>query len=291
MPLILDGTIARKHYEKELQGFIAKLAQKPKLAIIQVGANENSTAYIEQKKKCGARVGVEIDHVRLSENSSFEDLKLEIERQNKDDSVSGIIVQLPLPAHLEKQAVIDCIDRGKDVDGLTSLNKELLQKGDVRAFVPATAQGVMSLLSYYKIAVKGKKAAVLGRSDLVGKPTALVLSRAGAEVTVCHSKTPNTKEIALASDIVVVAIGKPELIDETYVKRDQVIVDIGFNSVKGALLEEIPVKKAVGDVSFAKVAPIVSAITPVPGGVGPMTVISLMENVFKALCDKIASQR
>ena len=291
MPLILDGTIARKHHEKELSDFISKFAEKPKLAIFQIGNDERSSLYIEQKKKCGKKVGVDVAHIHVAEDVSFEDLKGKIIEKNKDTGVSGIIVQLPLPLHIPRQDVIDLIDSSKDVDGLTSYNKEKLSKGDEKAFVPATARGIMSLLAFYNVSLKGKKAAVLGRSELVGKPTAFMLSLAGADVTVCHSKTENTKEIVKGADVVVVAIGKPLFIDESFVRREHVIVDVGINAVSGALLEEVPDKKIVGDVNFKKVAPLVSAISPVPGGVGPMTVISLMENVFAAKCAKIAGHK
>jgi methylenetetrahydrofolate dehydrogenase (NADP+)/methenyltetrahydrofolate cyclohydrolase len=282
MPLIIDGKIARNAYAKELKLKVLALEKPLKLGIVQVGNDSRSTLYIGQKEKCGVEVGINVEHVHLPETVSFEELKKKLDALSLDDSFTGIIVQLPLPSHLEKQKVIDCIDPKKDVDGLTTKNKEFLNQGDPIAFIPATALGIFSLLAYYKIPVKGKKVAVLGRSDLVGIPTAIILRQAGAEVTVCHSKTPNTKEIVQNSEIVIVAIGKPHFIDESFVNRNHIIIDVGINPVAGVLIEEFPDKKVVGDVDFAKVALKVSAISPVPGGVGPMTVISLFKNVFIA---------
>lgn len=290
MPLILDGIIARKQHERELSSFVSKLVRKPKLVIVQIGDDEGSNLYIKQKKKCGITVGIDVEHEKVNSDIVFDELKKIIEQKNTDESVSGIIVQLPIPAHLEKQKVIDLINPSKDVDGLTSINKDNFY-ADKEAFVPATARGIMSLLSFYNISVNGKKTAVFGRSDLVGRPTAKLLEKAGAKVTICHSQTENPKDIACASELLVVAIGKPNFIDNTYTNRDQAVVDVGINTTSGALLEEVPDRKLVGDVDFEKVAKNVSAISPVPGGVGPMTVISLFENVFSAECAKLVSRK
>lgn len=290
MPLILDGKTTRIYHEKELRGFISKLSKKPKLSIIQVGDDERSSLYIEQKKKCAERVGIEICHIKLSNLVPFEEIKTEILRQNADDSVSGTIVQLPLPEHLEKQKIIDLIETKKDVDGLTTKNQILLDENDPKATIPATARAIMSLLSFYKISVKDKKVAVLGRSILVGRPAAIIIERAGGKVTVCHSKTQDTRKIVQNSEIVIVAIGKPQFLDDTYISKGQIIIDVGINSLRGTPLGEIRGRKLVGDVNFDKVAPKVLAISPVPGGVGPMTVISLMENVFQAECGRIVSK-
>jgi len=262
--ILLDGKKARDFYAQILAAKIRTLGFSPHLAIIQVGDNPSSTSYINQKKKFGEKIGATVEHIAFPANVPFDELKKNILDLNGDKKTNGIIVQLPLPTHLDKKAVIDLIIPKKDVDGLTENSK----------FVPATARGVKSLLDFYDIAVKGKKVAVLGRSELVGKPTAKCMENSGAFVTVCHSQTANTREVTKSSDIIIVAIGKAKLVDETYVgENSPVVVDIGLSSLCG---------KLAGDVDFEKVKKLVSAITPVPGGVGPMTVLSLFENLVLA---------
>jgi len=262
--LILDGKKARDFYAEKLAAKIRTLGFSPCLAIIQVGDNASSTAYIEQKKKFGAKIGADVIHMKFPTNISFDELKKEISALNVDKNTHGIIVQLPLPEHIDKISLINLISPNKDVDGLTQNTK----------FIPATALGVKSLLDFYKIEVKDKEIAVLGRSMLVGTPTAKLLESFGAYVAVCHSKTENTREITKNSDIIVIAVGKARLIDETYIGKNRpVVVDIGLSKHDGRLS---------GDVDFEKVNTLVSAITPVPGGVGPMTVLSLFENLVLA---------
>lgn len=280
--ILLDGKIARDVRTRALKTSFSTLGFVARLAIVQVGDNPDSTVYIEQKKKFALKIGVTASHLKFPEGVSFETLSREIQNLNTDSTIQGIIVQFPLPKHLDKDKVIALIHPEKDVDGLTDENQRLLAEGRPR-FVPATARGVMSLLDFYHIPLKGKKVAVLGRSRLVGSPTALAMKARGALVSVCHSQTTNTRDITQGSDIVVVAIGKPELIDASYVKEGAVVVDVGINSIQGQKLdEEIPRRKIVGDVHFASVAPHASAISPVPGGVGPMTVLSLFENLLDA---------
>jgi methylenetetrahydrofolate dehydrogenase (NADP+)/methenyltetrahydrofolate cyclohydrolase len=226
-----------------------------------VGSDASSTAYIEQKKKFGTKIGAAVDHIKFAADASFDEIREKISSLNADKGIHGIIIQLPLPSHLDKLELIALISPDKDVDGLTKDSK----------FIPATARGILALLDFYKITVKGKKIAMLGRSMLVGAPTARLLTSHGAHVTICHSQTANEEEITKASDIIIVAIGKAELIDEKYIGTNHpVIVDVGINSLAGRL---------VGDVSFKKIEALVSAISPVPGGVGPMTVLSLFENL------------
>ena len=272
--LLLDGKKARDFYTKELAAKIRACGFSPMLAIIQVGADASSTAYIEQKKKFGAKIDAAVDHIKFEAGVSFETIKEKISMLNADKNIHGIIIQLPLPIHLDKIKLINLITPSKDVDGLTQNSK----------FIPATARGIASLLDFNKIEVKGKKIAMLGRSILVGAPTARLLETRGARVMVCHSRTANTREITKASDIIVVAIGKPKLIDDTYIGANfPVVIDVGINSVRGEKLEEeIGGRVLVGDVDFEKVSPLVSAISPVPGGVGPMTVLSLFENLVLA---------
>ncbi len=277
MALILNGTKAQGARISYLKNKIETLTRKPCLVIIQVGSVSESAIYIHQKKKIGALIGAEVRHVILPESISFDGLTLEIKKNNTDNSVDGIIVQLPLPAHLDKQKVIETIDPMKDADGLTLTNQTTLQAGLLTMPIPATARGVMSLLQYYGISVSGKKVAVLGRSSLVGAPVAKLVELQGGLVTVCHSKTLNTKEITRNADIIIVAIGKKQFITKEFLSSAHIIVDVGINSAVG----EDGSRELAGDVSYNSVLPYVSAISPVPGGVGPMTVISLFENVFE----------
>lgn len=286
--ILLDGKKVSDDIAEKLRKQITAFSSPPALAIVQVGEREESSAYIERKKIFGKSIGVSVRHILLPELSGETVVLGRIRELNADALVSGIIVQLPLPPRLNCQKIIDAIAPEKDTDGLTSVQAAARKAVRAGAVTPATARGVMELLRFYQIPIRGKKVAVLGRSALVGTPTAEALRRAGAEVTVCHSKTTNTKEITRASDIIIVAIGKPKLIDESYFRGDktQVVVDVGITSVteKGTerLEEEIPKKKLVGDVDFEAVKDRVAAISPVPGGVGPMTVAALFENLVSA---------
>ncbi|MDO8579551.1 MAG: bifunctional 5,10-methylenetetrahydrofolate dehydrogenase/5,10-methenyltetrahydrofolate cyclohydrolase [bacterium] len=282
MPQILDGKIARDFYKKTLIERVKKLSFVPTLSIIQIGDNRESAIYIEQKKNFGLSIGVSVSHIHLPAEATFDEIARIILGENSKSEVSGIIIQSPVPAHLDFLKLVNLIDPKRDVDGLTDENVKLLAEGKPR-FVPATARGVMLLLDFYKISVSGKKIAVLGRSRLVGGPIARMLEMEGANVTVCHSKTANTREITKQSDIVIVAVGKPEFIDRSYVRDGAIVIDVGINSVYGEKLEEeIPKRKLVGDVDFGNIFAVVSAITPVPGGVGPMTVLSLFDNLISA---------
>lgn len=288
MTLILNGKTASKVIADTLRANISRMKEKPTLAIIQVGALAESSAYIARKKDIGESIGALVLHIELPESATESEIKTYLIRLNKDEHVHGVLVQLPLPNHLSGKEIIDVIAPEKDVDGLTSANVTARQEGKSSAIIPATARGIIEILRFYQIPIRGKKVAVLGRSALVGTPTADALQREGAEITVCHSKTPNTKDITRASDIIVVAIGKPKLIDASYFRGDktQVVVDVGITAVteKGTerLEEEIPRKRLVGDVDFEAVKDRVAAISPVPGGVGPMTVVALFENVVAA---------
>jgi methylenetetrahydrofolate dehydrogenase (NADP+) / methenyltetrahydrofolate cyclohydrolase len=282
MPQILDGKIVRDFHTKALIERVAKLSHPLALSIIQIGDNKESIIYIEQKKKFGASIGARVFHIHVPEAASFDEIARIIKEENTKSEVSGIIIKYPVPTHLDFLKLVNLIDPKKDVDGLTDENQKLLSEGRPR-FIPATARGVMMLLDFYKISVAGKKIAVLGRSRLVGGPIASVLKAKGAEISVCHSKTSNTREFTRQSDIVIVAIGKPEFIDASYIRKGAVVIDVGINSLKGEKLEEeMPKRKLVGDVDFSGVFPVISAITPVPGGVGPMTVLSLFDNLVEA---------
>lgn len=280
MALILNGKVARDAYKSRLIERIQKLGRAPVLALIQVGDNKESTIYIEQKRKFALAIGAKVEHIHFPAETTPEAVADKIRSLNERSDIDGIIVQLPLPAHFDKQALIETISPFKDVDGLTEENQNLLDKGAPR-LIPATPRGVSLLLEHYSIDVRGKKAVVFGRSRLVGKPLAALLKAKGASVEVCHSKTPDPKSVSKNADLVFIAIGKPELIDSSYIKRGAVVVDIGINSIEGKKLEEeLPRRKVVGDVLFSDVEPHVTAISPVPGGVGPMTVLSLFDNLI-----------
>ena len=271
MTKILDGRVVRDQLKVELIERVKKLAFKPTLAVIQVGNLPASTSYIGQKIKFGEAIGVSVIHKKFSENISLVDLQSEIEKLNKVESVQGIIVQLPLPAPLDVLSVIETIDPKKDVDGLTAVNLKKLWSRQP-AIIPATARGVLSLLDYYKIAIAGKRMVVVGRSNLVGGPIALALLNRGATVTICHRQTKILATMTKTAEILISATGVPGLITATEVSPRQVVVDVGLTAVASGGL--------VGDVAYNKVSKIVGALTPVPGGVGPMTVCSLFQNLL-----------
>jgi methylenetetrahydrofolate dehydrogenase (NADP+)/methenyltetrahydrofolate cyclohydrolase len=272
--VIISGTAARDARVPILTETIGKLSRAPKLAIIQVGNRPDSVAYIKAKKAFAKKIGVEIEHIHLEEVASLKDVIEQIQKCNSDETVQGIIVQLPLPAHIDKAAAIESIDPHKDADGLTSVNYQKLSNNDSTAIIPATARGVQELLAYYSISLKGKKVVVVGRSALVGGPIALLCKKAGADVTVCHSKTVDLAHETVQADILIVAVGKPGLITASHVKKGAVVIDVGISKIADESLK--------GDVDFKAVQDVASAITPVPGGVGPMTVLALFENVVDA---------
>ncbi|NQV88517.1 MAG: bifunctional 5,10-methylenetetrahydrofolate dehydrogenase/5,10-methenyltetrahydrofolate cyclohydrolase [Parcubacteria group bacterium] len=284
MAKILDGKIIRDKIQRELAEAVSKLPSKPKLVIIQVGDNPDSNAYVNQKKIFGEKIGVAVELCKFDDSIGEEVIAENIEELNSDKSTNGIIVQLPLPTHLDASKLISNIDPNKDVDGLTPVNVRKLFENDPSGFVPATAKGVLSLLDYYSIPLEGKRVTVIGRSVLVGKPIALTLLARNATVTVCHRKTKDLIKETKDADIIIVAAGCPGLISAEHVSFGQTVVDVGINLISGKKFnEEIVGKKFVGDVDFEAVKNIVSAISPVPGGVGPMTVASLFENLLKAI--------
>jgi len=277
--LILDGKKVRDFHTGRLVERVRALSSQPTLALFQIGDNRESSIYISQKKKFAESIGARVIHRHFVADASLDEVSRAIEADNVDPGIHGIIIQLPLPRHFDKDALIDVIDPLKDVDGLTTESQRLLAEGNPR-FVPATAKAVMFILDFYQIPVAGRRVAVLGRSKLVGLPTSRMLAIAGGEVTVCHSQTPNTREVTRACDIVVVAIGRPELIGADYFKEGVIIVDVGINSVEGGKFEtDLPKRRLVGDVDHAAVAPMALAMTPVPGGVGPVTVLSLFDTL------------
>lgn len=277
---ILNGRVVRDALVNDLAKTISGLIKPPVLAIIQAGNNEDTNAYIEQKKSFGEKIGVKVRHIRLPESVSEEEIIARVWECNEDESIKGIIVQLPLPMTIDPDAVIEAMSPAKDVDGLTSRNVKLWLEGREAGVLPATTRGVKELLDYYKVDLFGKRVVVVGRSMLVGKPLFAYALNENASVTVCHSKTALLHEQTKKADVLIVAAGRPGLIGPDHVREGAVVIDVGINTVKGEKLEdEIPTRKLVGDVDFDKVKEIASAITPVPGGVGPMTVLALFENL------------
>lgn len=276
--MIIDGKGIAAEIREELKLKIGSIGQSLTLAIIQVGDLPQSNLYIKQKKRVGALLGVEVMHITLSSESTFDHVKNKIEELNVDESITGIILQLPLPEKISEQTndLVNCIDPKKDADGLTAHNLGSLVRG-AEGIVPATPKGIISLCRRSGIEIAGKKVAVVGRSFLVGKPAALAFLAEDATVTIAHSKTIDLKEITQSADIVIAAIGRAKFFDASYFRVGQAVIDVGINEF---LNGDDQTTKMVGDVDFDEVSKIVAAITPVPGGVGPMTVISLFENLF-----------
>lgn len=280
MALILDGKAVRKEATQFLKKDVELLGETLCLAIIQIGEREDSNTYIRAKRKYGTEIGVDVRHIPFPETVSAKEIIAEIEKLNNDQAVHGIIVQLPVPIGINKDSLLNAIHPHKDVDGLGQLNIQKLWEGREDVIIPATTRGILSLLKFYNIPLKGKKVVVVGRSSLVGKPTALACLAEDATVTICHSKTEDLPSVTKTADILIVAIGRPEYIKSSFVHKDQVVIDVGINSPDyGKLDDEILLPSIVGDVDYSEVKEIVKAITPVPGGVGQMTVVSLFQNV------------
>lgn len=268
--MILDGKKTSELIVKQVAKEVSNLPEPITLAIILVGKNPASQVYVKNKIKACNEAGIGVKDYRLDENATQKEVLQIIHDCNKDVTVNGILVQLPLPSHLDQDLIINAIDPKKDVDGLTIINQGRLFNG-MEAIIPATPKGVITLLQKYFIDISGKNALVIGRSNLVGKPLALLLLQKNATVTVAHSKTTNLKEVAKRADILVAAVGKPNFVTGDMVKKEAVVVDVGINKVEG---------KIVGDVDFQEVKEVASYITPVPKGVGPMTIASLLENII-----------
>ena len=280
MTTILDGKSLSASIGKELKVQIKQFESVPHLAIIQVGDNSESNTYIKYKKSFGEKIGAKVTHLKFKEDITTEKLIKEIEDINTNKTIHGIIIQLPLPTHLDRNKIIDTINHNKDVDGLTSQNMTSLLRGEAQ-ITPATTRGIMTLLKHYKININGKRVVVVGRSNLVGKPTALTMLNAGATVTVCHRETLDLKQETTKADILIVAVGKPKLITRNYVSPNQIIIDVGVSTI------DTREKGISGDVDFDTVKDLVGAITPVPGGVGPMTVASLFQNLLDTYKNQI----
>ena len=243
------------------------------LAVVIVGNNPASQVYVKNKIKACENVGFYSENIELDENISEKELLQEIDRLNKNDRINGILVQLPLPAHINELKIIDSISPEKDVDGFHVSNIGKMVIGDETGFLSCTPYGIMQLLEEYKIEIAGKDAVIIGRSNIVGKPMALMLIQKGATVQVCNSNTKDLRKKLNEADIIIVAAGVPKLLKKEDVKEGAVVIDVGINRVDG---------KICGDVDYEEVAEKTSYITPVPGGVGPMTIASLIKNTFKS---------
>lgn len=242
------------------------------LAVIQVGNDEASKVYVRQKEKLALEMGYKFIHKVFDENVSQDEVISYIQELNLDDTIDGILVQMPLPKHLDTTEIQNTIDPNKDVDGLTFINAgKLLQ--NVPSLVPCTPKGIIDILDDYGIKIEGKNVVVIGRSILVGKPIANMLTNRNASVSICHSKTDDISTYTKNADIIVVAVGKAKFLTSDMVRDNTVIIDVGINRIDG---------KLIGDVDYENVSKVASYITPVPGGVGPMTVYELMHNVYVA---------
>lgn len=277
MAYIIDGKKISQVIKDELKEKVERLKAEGKqaaLAVIQVGNDPASSVYVNNKKKACAYIGIESLSYELPEETTEQELLALVERLNQDETVHGILVQLPVPKHIDADKIIQTISPKKDVDGFHPQNVGNLVIGE-KGFVSCTPAGIIQLLKRSNIEISGKNCVVVGRSNIVGKPMALLMLRENATVTIAHSKTRNLKELCKTADILIVAIGKPQFITAEYVKEGAVIIDVGIHRDEN--------NKLRGDVKFDEVEPLASAITPVPGGVGPMTIAMLMNNCVEAM--------
>ncbi|MBO7203217.1 MAG: bifunctional methylenetetrahydrofolate dehydrogenase/methenyltetrahydrofolate cyclohydrolase FolD [Paludibacteraceae bacterium] len=286
MQLIDGKAIAdqvKKEIAQEVEQIVANGGKRPHLAVIIVGHDGGSETYVAHKVKSCEQVGFTSTRIAFETDITEETLLAEIEKLNNNDDIDGFIVQLPLPKHIDEQKVIEAIDYRKDVDGFHPINVGRTSIG-LPSFVSATPMGILELLKRYNIETAGKHCVVIGRSNIVGKPVASLMMQKGypgdATVTVCHSRTKNLKEICLQADIIIAAIGSPNFVKAEMVKEGAVVIDVGTTRVPNANTKTG--FKLTGDVDFENVAPKCSYITPVPGGVGPMTICSLMKNTLLA---------
>ena len=271
MAKLIDGKAISGMIKDELKEYVAEngLGERICLAVVQVGEDPASKVYVNNKKKACQYIGIGSESYELDGETSQEELLSLIDRLNGDDRITGILVQLPLPSHINEDTVIRRISPSKDVDGFHPMNVGALSIGE-KGFVSCTPAGIIELLKRSDIEIEGKECVVVGRSNIVGKPMAMLLLRENGTVTVCHSRTVNLKEVCRRADILIVAIGKPGFINREYVKEGAAVIDVGIHRKEDGSL--------CGDVDFKDVEPVAGAITPVPGGVGPMTIAMLMNN-------------
>lgn len=288
---ILDGNLVSAHIKEQIKQDVtdwqATGGKKPHLAAILVGNNPASEAYVGHKVKSCAELGFASTLLRFDTTITEEELINEVQKLNDNDDVDGILVQLPLPDHISGDVIINTIDPAKDVDGFHPISQGKMMLGQP-TFLPATPYGIMLMLEHYNIDVAGKHCVVIGRSNIVGTPMTILLSRntkpGNATVTLTHSRTKNLAEITKTADVIVAAIGKPFFVTADMVKPGAIIIDVGINRIADATKKSG--SRLVGDVDYANVAPVASYITPVPGGVGPMTICGLMKNTLLAAKQK-----
>lgn len=280
---VIDGkavaAAAREQVKVDVAAFVAEHGRSPGLATVLVGEDPASEVYVRSKRRTSEEVGMRSIHHGVDASISEAELLELVGELNGDDEVDGILVQLPLPAHIDEDAVVAAIDPAKDVDGLTPVNAGRLAHGDPN-LVPCTPRGVMELLAHEGIELKGAEAVVVGRSKLVGVPVARLLLLANATVTVCHSRTRDLEGVCRRADVLVAAVGVPKLLGAAAVKPGAVVIDVGVNRLQEGL---------VGDVDYEVAAEVASAITPVPGGVGPMTIAMLLSNTLQAARQRAAA--
>ncbi len=277
MAEVISGKVVSAAKREEIKARVENLNQQGKqvgLAVIIVGNNSASRVYVNNKKKACEEVGINSYEYALPEETTQDELLALINELNTDAKVNGILCQLPLPSHIDEQAVINAIDPAKDVDAFHPFNVGHIMIGDY-TFLPCTPAGIMEMLKYYNISVKGKKCVVIGRSNIVGKPMAMLLLKENGTVEICHSRTANLKEETLSADILVAAVGKAYFVTADMVKEGAVVIDVGMNRNEEG--------KLCGDVCYDEVEKKASFITPVPGGVGPMTITMLLENTVRAV--------
>ena len=277
MAEVISGKVVSAAKREEIKARVENLNQKGKqvgLAVIIVGNNSASRVYVNNKKKACEEVGINSYEYALPEETTQAELLALINELNTDAKVNGILCQLPLPSHIDEQAVINAIDPAKDVDAFHPFNVGHIMIGDY-TFLPCTPAGIMEMLKYYNISVSGKKCVVIGRSNIVGKPMAMLLLKENGTVEICHSRTANLKEETLSADILVAAVGKAYFVTADMVKEGAVVIDVGMNRNDEG--------KLCGDVCYDEVEKKASFITPVPGGVGPMTITMLLENTVRAV--------
>ena len=284
MPQIIDGNATAKIVCEELSAKLKKISatRPPCVAFIRVGEDPASVSYVKKKGRIAAETGIESRLHVLPESVTQEELFKLIDSLNNDNCVDAILIQAPLPKHLSERDTFNRVRPDKDVDGFSSANLGLLCQEDPRAFTACTPAGIMELLKRYEVPTAGKRVVVIGRSIIVGKPMALLLMKKGADatVTVCHSKSENLKQICAQADIIIAAVGKPMTVTADMVKEGACVIDVGINRIPSEKTKSG--YRLVGDVDFENVAPKCSKITPVPGGVGPMTVAMLMSNTVAA---------
>ncbi|AES80106.1 putative methylenetetrahydrofolate dehydrogenase (NADP(+)), Methenyltetrahydrofolate cyclohydrolase [Medicago truncatula] len=280
---VIDGKTVAKQIRDEIAVEVSRMREAagviPGLAVILVGDRKDSATYVRNKKKACETVGINSLEVNLPEDSTEEEVLNHIAGYNDDPSVHGILVQLPLPSHMNEQNVLNAVRIEKDVDGFHPLNiGRLAMRGREPLFVPCTPKGCIELLHRYGVSIKGKRAVVIGRSNIVGMPAALLLQREDATVSIVHSRTTNPEEIIRQADIIIAAVGQPNMVKGSWIKPGAVIIDVGINPVDDPSSSRG--YKLVGDVCYEEAVKVASAITPVPGGVGPMTIAMLLQNTL-----------